>query len=197
MKFGVARRKVRLLGLSKKEERDEYSKTKRPQNIPSNPNVVYRNTGWARGCDMVVSMRTLKIENENYSFDIEGSWVKEAGFDPSIINTLCYEVSAKESKNRKIVFINISDINPKIRCEGIPIFNDGEVEGIFQTARERTVSILKAIMSNSTLPPVEVVELQPGDFKYKLVHGCHRFHCSIAAGFIHIPAICGFDINSY
>lgn len=138
----------------------------------------------------------MRIETENYAFELEDSWVNEAGFDPSIIDAQHYEAEAKKSEGKEIFLINISDINPKIRGEGIPIFNDGEVEGVFKTARERTVSILKAIMSNSTLAPVEVVNSQVEEFKYKLVHGSHRLHCSIAAGFMQITAVYGFDITN-
>lgn len=147
------------------------------------------------GPGVATLIRYMLVETENYKFELDNSWVNEAGFDPSVIEASHFEADADKCKGDKIFLINLSDINPKIRGEGVPIFNDGEVDGAVKTARERTVSILKAIMSNSTLPPVEVVHSNEKSFKFKLVHGSHRFHCSIAAGFVQIPAVFGFDIT--
>ena len=51
LSFEVARRNVHKLGLRKKDEWSEYSKTKRPENVPSNPNVVYKDAGWINWAD--------------------------------------------------------------------------------------------------------------------------------------------------
>lgn len=138
----------------------------------------------------------MLVETDNYKFELDDSWINESVFNSSVISTQHYKADKNKANDKEVLFISISDIYPKIRGNGVPIFNDGEVEGVLKTAKERTVSILKAIMSNSALPPVEVVDLNEGGYKYKLVHGSHRLHCSIAAGFTQIPAIYGFDINS-
>jgi hypothetical protein len=82
---------------------------------------------------------------------------------------------------------------PVYRAPGIGIFNDNDEA----TAMERVVSILRGFRSGAAIPPVEVVR-QPtrADFRYKLVAGAHRFYCSLAAGFYHVPALMGFDINA-
>jgi len=54
--------------------------------------------------------------------------------------------------------------------------------------RVRMVSVLRAIVSRTTLRPVEVEELSLGDYQYRLHHGAHRFFASVAVGFTHIPA---------
>jgi hypothetical protein len=41
---------------------------------------------------------------------------------------------------------------------------------------------------------VEIVETESGE--YRLKHGAHRFHASVAAGFSHIPAIVCAAVNS-
>lgn len=138
----------------------------------------------------------MRIETENYKFELDDSWVNEAGFDPLVIDAQRFDADLAYFKGKEVFLINISEIYPKIRGAGVPVFNDGEVEGVVKTARERTVSILKAIMSNSVLPPLEVVDSNKEGFKYKLVHGSHRLHCSIAAGFVKMPAVYGFDIRN-
>ena len=138
----------------------------------------------------------MRVATDNWLFEIDDSWVAEAGFDAEKVDGTHFKADPSRANGKKIFVVDISDINPNIRGEGIPIFNDGEVDGKPRTARERTVSIMKAIMSKSALPPVEVVDSQVSGYKYKLVHGSHRLHCSIAAGFSKIPAIYGFDITN-
>lgn len=138
----------------------------------------------------------MLVETDNYKFELDQSWVDETGFNPSVIDAKHYSVDSNSANGKEILIINISDIYPKIRGEAVPIFKDGEVDDVLKTAKERTESILKAIMSNSKLPPVEIVDLNKEGYKYKLVHGSHRLHCSIAAGFTQIPAMFGFDINN-
>ena len=139
----------------------------------------------------------MQVAGDNWRFEIDDSWLVEAGFDVESIVGTHFEVDLTRANGKDVFVAKISDINPQIRGKGTPIFNDGEVGGKAMSARERTVSILKAIMSKSALPPVEVVDSQEAGYKYNLVHGCHRLHCSIAAGFVEIPAMYGFDITKY
>jgi hypothetical protein len=85
--------------------------------------------------------------------------------------------------------VSIKDIGPVTRPA---IFKDNEE----QTARERVSSILRGFRRGEAFPAVEVVE---GKRKYghpfKLTYGAHRFYCSLAAGFTHIPAVKGFGVN--
>lgn len=113
----------------------------------------------------------MRIDIENYTFELEEEWINEAGFNPLYASAQHYEADTTKSKNKEMFLIDILEINPNIRNKGICIFNAGEVEGIEKTARERTVSILKAIMKNSKLPPVEVIDSQVEEYRYKLVHG--------------------------
>ena len=52
----------------------------------------------------------------------------------------------------------------------------------------RMVSVLRAIVSRTALPPVKVEELSLDDYHYRLHHGAHRFFASVAVGFTLIPA---------
>ncbi len=89
--------------------------------------------------------------------------------------------------------VPIKDVGPVSRNSGVGIFNDSEEEG---SARERVVRILRGFRFDNAIPPVEIVEGQAGyPYRYKLVHGAHRFYCSLAAGFTCVPSIEGFDRN--
>ena len=142
------------------------------------------------------SIKFMLLKSDNWLFEIADSWLVEAGFDAEAVDGTHYKVDPARANGKEIFVVKISDINPKIRAKGTPVFNSGEVDGIAMSARERTVSILKAIMSKSLLPPVEVIDSPLQGYRYKLVHGAHRLHCSIVAGFTEIPAIYGFDITS-
>ncbi len=87
--------------------------------------------------------------------------------------------------------VPLEDVGPVSRNAGVGIFNDSEEEG---SARERVVRILRGFRFDNAIPPVEIVEGQAGyPHRYKLVHGAHRFYCSLAAGFKCVPSIEGFD----
>jgi hypothetical protein len=137
-------------------------------------------------------VKEMKFNSSEITFEIPEEWLNEARFSSEPNGRSHYEY--EYSKN--VFLVSVVDIFPKIRGQDVPIFNDGESDGELKTARERTVSILKAIQLGVPLPPVKVVNLN-GDkkYKFKLVEGCHRFHCSIVAGFEKIPAVYGFDIN--
>jgi len=133
----------------------------------------------------------MKIEKNGFNFDLSDEWIKEANFLP-----FRYIGYYRVKSDDDFFIINIADISPNIRNEGVPIFNGGIVDDVFKTARERTVSILKAISEQLPMPPIEVLApKQNGNYLYNVSHGCHRLHCSIAAGFNKIPAVWGFDIN--
>lgn len=135
----------------------------------------------------------MKINYQEISFEILEEWIKDAEFSAEPNGRSHYEYENTETA----FLVSIADVCPRIRGEGIPIFKDGESDGVIKTAKERTVSILKAIKLGILLPPVRIVNMI-GDtkYKFKLVEGCHRFHCSIAAGYENIPADYGFDIHS-
>jgi hypothetical protein len=51
-------------------------------------------------------------------------------------------------------------------------------------------------LRGEAIPPVEVVDGKPGyGHRFKLTHGVHRFYCSLAAKFTHVPIVRGFDMS--
>ncbi len=67
------------------------------------------------------------------------------------------------------------------------MFNDSEELG---TARQRVVQILRGFSTGAQIPPVEIDRLEhQAEPPYRLRNGAHRFYCSMAAGFTHVPAV--------
>jgi hypothetical protein len=83
--------------------------------------------------------------------------------------------------------VRIDDVGPVSRD---PMFRDSIEEG---SARDRVVRLLRGFRSGDAIPPVEVVKGSGYGHPHKLTHGAHRFYCSLAAGFTHVPTVEGFD----
>ena len=63
-------------------------------------------------------------------------------------------------------------------------------DGRFFDTEELVVRVLRGFIEDSAIPPVKVEKEPPdSDYRYKLRDGTHRFYCSVAAGFSHVPAI--------
>ena len=100
--------------------------------------------------------------------------------------TRAYAAKSSQADGRSIFEVPIEDVRAVRRNPGIGIFNDNE----YSTARERVVRILRGFVSGEKIRPVEVkCEPPESPYRYKLHHGAHRFYCSLAAGFSHVPAV--------
>ena len=86
---------------------------------------------------------------------------------------------------REVCEICSQDVGPVRRDPGVGIFNDSLEDG---TARERVLRFLGGFRAKEIIPPVEVAIGQPNyGHRYKLKNGTHRFYCSLAAQFTHVP----------
>jgi hypothetical protein len=126
---------------------------------------------------------------------LDDEWWFEAGMAGFSPGANAYRTDPSLSINGEpILAVRIADVGPigPVR-RSIGIFRDSE-DGI--PARERVLQILRGFRLGHEIPPVQVVECVPSSqYRYKLTDGTHRFYCSVAAGFTHIPTIRGFDRN--
>ncbi len=132
----------------------------------------------------------MKFTHHGLQIEIPDDWWTEAGMRGFVPVFTAYRVNHSLFKNVREV--PIKDVGPVVsRNSGVGIFNDSEEEG---SARERVLRILRGFRFDNAIPPVEIVAGQAGYlYRYKLVHGAHRFYCSLAAGFSCVPSIEGFD----
>ena len=99
----------------------------------------------------------------------------------------------RTAKDASILTVAIHDVGPVDLTVRREIFRDSEEEG---TARERVLRILRGFRLGDRIPAVEIVDGKLGcSHRFKLTHGTHRFYCSVAAGFTHVPVRKAFDIN--
>lgn len=134
----------------------------------------------------------MEINHHNkYIGELDDALWEEAGMKGFVPTKNAYRVDINKAQGKAILEINLSDVKPVIREN---IFNDSDE---FGTAKSRVLRILRWFINDTPIEPV-IIALEPSssDFSYRLVHGAHRFYCSLAAGFSHVPAIIGFDINA-
>jgi len=123
--------------------------------------------------------------------ELPDEWLAEADMLSFSPKWSAYRAKPRR-RDGEVFSVLIEELSPEIRSPGVPIFNEDPDTG--RSARERVVSILRGFRSDAELPPVEVRPLARGSaYKYKLTAGAHRFYCSLAVGFVAVPAVFGFD----
>lgn len=95
-----------------------------------------------------------------------------------------YRYASPADGGRSIVLVPVNEVEPLQRTLSHGVFNDSPETG---TARERVTRLLRGFRDDVPIPPIELDRLGP--HAYRLFHGAHRFYCSLAAGFTHVPAI--------
>jgi hypothetical protein len=140
----------------------------------------------------VGELTDMKLYHHDIEIELDDTWWAEAEMNSFTPTANTYRVNIEAANGRNIFEIRIDEVRPVSRNPGIGIFNDNAEA----SARNRVVSILSGFRAGSAIPPVETVtEAEGSNFRYKLVAGTHRFYCSLAAGFSHVPVIEGFDIK--
>lgn len=136
----------------------------------------------------------MLFRHHDLMFEINDEWLTEAdvvNFKPDNDN---YGIDYEKTISADVFFVSVNDVEPSHqRAHTRGIFCNDDNTGEF--AKARVIRILKWIQSNHRIEPVKVVLSKMGTHKYKLVEGCHRFHCALALGFKGVPATLGFDIN--
>ena len=128
--------------------------------------------------------------HNQYIGELDNAWWEEARMEGFTSAKNAYRGDPNKAPGKEILEIDLNDVKPVLREK---IFNDSEE---FGTAKSRVLRILRWFLNDTPIEPV-TISLEPpsSDYRYRLVTGAHRFYCSMAAGFSHVPAIIGFDIN--
>jgi len=133
----------------------------------------------------------MKFAHNGLQIELNDDWWAEAGMDNFVPTSCSYRVA---QTNQQVHEVLIDEVGPVQRGAGVGIFNDSIEEG---SARDRVIRILRGFRLGEPIPPVEIVAQRAEcPHRYKLVHGAHRFYCSLAAGFTHVPTVSGFDWNT-
>jgi hypothetical protein len=133
------------------------------------------------------------FHHHDLKVDLDDSWWTEAQMEGFVPADDAYCVDIDAPRGQKIFEVRVDEIGPVRRGPGVGIFNDNEEAA----ARERVLRILRGFRTKAAIPPIEIVSTEAGSaLPYKLTAGVHRLYCSIAVGFVRVPAIEGFDITA-
>lgn len=134
-------------------------------------------------------LEPMKLTHHGLQVELPDEWWIGAEMTGFVPRTVAYRVDHNLFEN--VQEVRIEEVGSVRRNLGAGIFNNSEEQG---SARERVLRILRGFRLDNAIPPVEIVEGQY-PYRYKLVHGAHRFYCSLAAGFTSVPTTEGFDWN--
>jgi hypothetical protein len=110
-------------------------------------------------------------------FEIPDAWWSEAGMSAFTPAGAAYRSTVAATHS-----IPLRDIEPPFRLPEVPKYFRG-------FDRKRMIHILARIAADDEIDPVDVLILPPlpdisrPPFRFRVLHGVHRFYASIAAGF--------------
>lgn len=110
-------------------------------------------------------------------FEIPDEWWEEAGMTGCAAGAAAYAHKADPSEPIRLVSL----------CRIEPPLRDPRVAGL---RRERTLGILRGFVACDAIDAVPI-DVPPGHraLPHRVRDGYHRYYCSIAAGFTHLPCI--------
>ena len=132
----------------------------------------------------------MKYAHHHLEYEIDDRWIVEAAVVSFKPKKDCYRSTASEG----VFSVRTQSVEPVTeRAHSRGIFCDDRDSG--ETSRHRVIRILQWLRDDREISPVRVVKSKIEGYDYKLVEGCHRFHCAHAMGFQSVPAIWGFDMG--
>lgn len=122
-------------------------------------------------------------------FDVPDEWWAEAGMATFTPIGCSYRPGAperdKDLEGLPVLMLAVASIEPVRRRLSHGPFSDGD-----RPARDRVRDIFSGFVRDAAIPPVWVFRVSGSPrYAHALSHGAHRFYCSVAAGFTHVPAI--------
>ena len=128
----------------------------------------------------------MRCFHRDFKFELSDEWWDEAGMRGFIPAQKSYYADLKAFLGWTVYEIRVDEVEPVRRQLSHGVFNDDAETG--RSAKDRVLDILRGFTNGAAIPPVDVIQVQGADYRYKLTHGAHRFYCSVAAGFSYIPA---------
>ena len=135
----------------------------------------------------------MKYRHHGLEFEIDDNWLIEACVTDFRPFQEIYKPFFSKNGCESVFPVRFEDVAPlKERAKQKGVFCDSSDTG--ETAKQRVMRILICLREGQPIEPVKVVRTHEAPYKFKLVEGCHRFHCALALGFSAVPAALGFDV---
>jgi hypothetical protein len=131
------------------------------------------------------------FKHRDLEFEVNDAWWEDACMAAFTPSTLSYPPGAPEkgfglTGLEEVPLIPVDRIKPLYyRKLSHGVFNDGA-----EPARTRVLNLLNGFRRGNQISPLQVMRLPEGsECSHRLYHGAHRFYCSVAAGYSHVPAV--------
>ena len=119
----------------------------------------------------------FKTPRTGIEFEISDEWWSFSEMDKFKLNGARFYLYTRSVENAEAV--DISEIEPPTRNKNIPPFK-----------KYKLVPVLMAFTSpECELPPVEVVENNSNEYRFKVKNGYHRYYASVAVGYPMFPIL--------
>ena len=126
---------------------------------------------------------TMRFYHEDVSFCVPDSWwlkAKMAEFEPRALHY--------RTDDPKALSVSVGEVEP--------VSPERRERGVFIEGEEKVLKIFCGFVENSAILPVKIKTQSQGSvYPYALYDGAHRFYCSVAAGFSHVPAVVTGDLE--
>jgi hypothetical protein len=134
----------------------------------------------------------MRFLHRDAEYFLPDEWWVEAGMTGFRPQQRLFRSGASPWPDLAVFEVAITDVQPLLRNGSHGVFTDNPETG---SAQHRVVRILRGFRERAAIPPIEVARLPDGSsVRFKLIHGAHRFYCSVAAGFSHLPAVEVYDV---
>jgi len=113
-------------------------------------------------------------------FEIPDEWWLAAGMPGFLPRGAYYSHTGSDERYAEVSaeVVPLTSIRPVVRTRPLDF-------GGFE--RDRQISVFKALVTGTAIPPIRAVAISGDQFGYDLHDGFHRYYASIAAKFTHIP----------
>ncbi len=134
----------------------------------------------------------MRFMHRDVEYAMDNDWWTEAGMAGFVPTRRSFRAGRSTRRGLQTFEIPIDEVEPLVReSSSHGVFNDSGADRPEGTARDRVVRILRWFREETPIEPVEVMRIPEASAapRFRLYHGAHRFYCSIAAGFSHVPAV--------
>jgi hypothetical protein len=132
----------------------------------------------------------MECEHLGYVFTVPDEWWLACNMPSFVARAAAYRAGVAENRHwrdRQVRTVPLIEL--------APVWREKTSHGAFnnlpnKSAEQRVCEIFRGFQAGDAIPPVEILPSDAGAAQpFRLNNGCHRFYCSIAAGFTHIPTI--------
>jgi ParB-like chromosome segregation protein Spo0J len=118
----------------------------------------------------------MKLSINHQAFEFPDEWINlecVSRFNPEASTYIHHDAD-----NRNIIEVSIDNIKAPLRNRDVRWFGE-----------DRMLPILRGITSHRTIPAIEVIKNDDGEYEYHVYDGFHRYYASVVLGYKFLPVV--------